>query len=188
MIVKLGEFLWWGNGGVFQQEILQFCSTKGSKCIFLCFPFFRAYISWWNERELYNGKWKKRSYQREETRRKGCEIHIKKYIEYNTKWPKNFNKSRICLLSISIFSPCNDLTRFFFFLSIFKINYVVPTCAVAKKISNAISKRFWPHCAASNFIIVVVCNFLFVVVFKDQKSSFPCVVVYSSSIGYQMNS
>ena len=34
---------------------------------------------------------KKRSYQREETRRKGCEIHIKKYIDdYSTMWPKSF--------------------------------------------------------------------------------------------------
>ena len=34
---------------------------------------------------------KQRSYQQEETRRKGCEIHIKKYIdEYSTMWPKFF--------------------------------------------------------------------------------------------------
>jgi len=35
---------------------------------------------------------KNRSYQREETRRKGCEIHIKKYIdEYSTMWQKFFD-------------------------------------------------------------------------------------------------
>jgi len=75
----------------------------GAIVFFYVFLFFRAYISWWNERELYNGKWKKqRSYQREETRRKGCEIHIKKYIdEYSTMWPKFFDvKSHFFFISI----------------------------------------------------------------------------------------
>jgi len=54
----------------------------------------------------------KRSYQREETRRKGCEIHIKKYIdEYSTMWPKFFDvKSHFFFYFY--FSPCNNLTRF----------------------------------------------------------------------------
>jgi len=85
-----------GEWGVFQQEILQFCSIKhesGEQLYFFMFSFFSSiYIMMKWERELYNGKWKKqRSYQREETRRKGCEIHIKKYIdEYSTMWPKFF--------------------------------------------------------------------------------------------------
>ena len=128
-----------GEWGVFQQEILQCCSTKtrvrGAIVFFYVFLFFRAYISWWNnERELYNGKWKKnRSYQREETRRKGCEIHIKKYIdEYSTMWPKFFDvKSHLYFFLFLFFSlqQFNEILFFYHFWSNFSI---VQTCAAKK--------------------------------------------------------
>lgn len=84
-----------GEWGVFQQEILQFCSTKhelGEQLYFFMFSFFFEHIYHDEMRGNYiMENEEKRSYQREETRRKGCEIHIKKYIdEYSTMWPKFF--------------------------------------------------------------------------------------------------
>lgn len=87
-----------GEWGVFQQEILQFCSIKhesGEQLYFFMFSFFFEHIYHDEMREgiyiMENEKKQQRSYQREETRRKGCEIHIKKYIdEYSTMWPKFF--------------------------------------------------------------------------------------------------
>ena len=60
---------------------------------------------------------KQRSYQREETRRKGCEIHIKKYIdEYSTMWPKFLDvKSHFIFIFISIFFSLQQFNEILFF-------------------------------------------------------------------------